>query len=218
MDLNKLTEVEKDQLLKQLAEEKKLKKQQKEENKEALKELQNEFVNKFFGKLLGVERDLREMKSTIFENAGSILELKQEILGMSDEAMKKQQSHSISNSDYSKTIIIGHNTVDGWDMEQATSGIEKVNNWLEKQLKSNSKDLIAMIRDLLKPNKEGLLKANRVMELSNRANKIGDSELIEAVSEIQQAYHPRKTTTFVKAKYRDKNDQDVWLCLSMSNA
>jgi hypothetical protein len=200
-----------------LEEEKKAKKMKKEQDKEALKELQDEFVEKFFPELRAMEGKLSDMKLTIFENVGSILSLKKNVYELSDEAMSKQQSHTISNTAYDKTIIIGHNTVDGWDQEQASSGINKVNKWLEKQLKNNSKDLVEMIRDLLRPNKDGILKANRVIELSNRANKIGDSELIDAVAEIQQAYKPRKTTTYIKAKYRNSDGQDVWLNLSMAN-
>ncbi|MDR1182192.1 MAG: DUF3164 family protein [Bacteroidales bacterium] len=217
MDISELSKEERTELLKQLEEEKKAEKKKREENKETLKELQHEFVEKYFPNLLRIEVEMSADKKTIFDGAAAIISLKKDVYGLTDEALSKQQSHTISNDDCSKTIIIGHNTVDGWDADLAASGIDKVNKWLEKQLKSNSKDLVDMIRDLLRPNKDGLLKANRVIELANRAGKIGDSELIEAVSEIQQAYQPKKTTTFVKAKYRNNAGQDVWLNLSMSN-
>lgn len=218
VNLEDLTAEQKSELLKQLENEKRIKRQKQQENKDTLKTLQDEFVVRFWEKLTGIAERLTLAKTELFNNAETIIDLKKQVYNMSDEALEKQQSHSISTLNCDKTIIIGHNTVDGWDQDLATSGINKVNEWLTKQLKTSNKDLVEMIRDLLKPNKEGFLKANRVMELSNRANKIGDAELIEAVSEIQLAYQPRKTTTFVKAKYRNDEGRDVWLNLSMSNA
>ena len=65
-------------------------------------------------------------------------------------------------------------------------GIDKVNDWLGKLAKDDeSAILVGFIRDLLKPNKDGVLKANRVLELSKKADEIGDKELIEAVKIIR---------------------------------
>jgi hypothetical protein len=75
-----------------------------------------------------------------------------------------------------------------------------------------------MIRDLLRPDRNGMLKASRVVELYSRAVKINDEELIKHVQTIQEAYVPKKTTTFIKAKYKDDDGRDIWLNLSMSSA
>jgi len=106
--------------------------------------------------------------------------------------------------------------VDGWDTDLANAGISGVNDWLAKRITEESKPFIDIIRDLLKPNKDGLLKAPRVLELHNQAEKIGDRELIEKVSMIKEAYRPAKTTTFVKAKFKDADGNNKWLSLSMS--
>ena len=73
---------------------------------------------------------------------------------------------------------------DAWDETQAQAGVEKVNNWLEKEMDDNKKHLIGIIRGLLKPNKDGVLNSKRVMSLSCEVKKIGDAELIEAVEQI----------------------------------
>ncbi|MDR1879061.1 MAG: DUF3164 family protein [Bacteroidales bacterium] len=218
MDLNELTPEQKAKLLEQLEQEQREKKKKQQEQKEMFKDMSDEFVNVYFDKLRGVEDTLKEVKQEVFSEVEVLLSLKKEAYGMSDDAMERQQSHSISSADCKKTIILGHNVIDGWDADMAASGIDRVNKWLMSKMNDGNKELVEMIKDLLKPNKDGLLKANRVIELSNRAAKIGDASLIEAVSEIQSAYQPRKTTTFVKAKYKDANGQEVWLNLSMSNA
>ena len=218
MDLSNLTQEQKDQLKKQLAAEEKAEKQKRDQDRETLKVLQDEFVTKFFPKLVEVAKTLTLAKAELFENAATILALKKSVYGLTDEAMEKQQSHSISTLDFEKTIILGSNTVDGWDMDLATAGIDGVNNWLTSKLNDDNKELVEMIRDLLKPNKDGVLKANRVLELSTRAAKIGDQTLIGEVDKIREAYRPEKTTTFIKAKMKSDIGKDIWLNLSMSNA
>jgi hypothetical protein len=214
MNLENLSADELEALEAQLAQKKKEKKEKERQEREAFKQLQHEYVEQNFCKLQDVEKNLSTIKAELFENVESILAMKKEVYGIDD----KQQSHSISNIACTKTIIVGHNIVDGWDTDTAAAGVERVNQWLTKKLNDNNADLINIIRDLLKPNQEGILKANRVLELRNQAEKLGDQELISAVAVIQEAYRPKKTTTFIKAKYRNEHGQDVWLNLSMSNA
>lgn len=214
MDLENLTSAELESLEAQLAEKKKAAKEKERQNKEAFRQLQHEYVQENFIKLVKVETDLSVIKSELFKNVESIIAMKKEIYGNDD----KQQSHSISNIDFTRTIIVGHNIVDGWDVDTAQAGVERVNQWLTKKLNDTNADLVNIIRDLLKPNAEGILKANRVLELRNQAEKLGDQELISAVAVIQEAYRPKKTSTFIKAKFRNEHGQDIWLNLSMSNA
>jgi hypothetical protein len=218
MNIKDLSAEQKAELKAQLEQEEKEAKEQTKQEKEAYKGLQNEFVEGFFPKLMDIVQKLSDSKAELFANASPIFDLKKQVFGISGDEFAKQQSHSISNHDFSKTIILGHNTVDGWDMEVATAGIARVNDWLAKQASEQNQVLVGIIRDLLKPNKEGLLKAPRVLELHNQAEKFGDKELIEAVGMIKEAYRPKKTTTFIKAKTKDENGKDIWLNLSMSQA
>lgn len=218
MDLSQLTPEQKQELLKQLAAEKQAEKLQKQAEKDAYKALQSEYVDTFFPRLENAQLMLAEIKKTLFDTMKDVLSLKQKVYELSDLEMERQQSHSISNADFSKTIILGSNIVDDWDQEMASAGVARVNDWLTKKMTDTNIDLVGIIRELLRPNKDGVLKANRVLELRNQAEKIGDTELISAVSIIQESYRPKKTTTYVKAKYRNQNGQDVWLSLSMSNA
>ena len=221
MDITKLTPEEKKEIGRQLAEEEKQKKAKRRDDREALKQLKDEFVSAFFPKLIEISDILAASKTEIFEAANNIVSFSKDIDGISDEEMELQQSHTISTSSFDKTIIIGSNVVDGWDEDLARSGVDGVNKWLVSKMDvsdGEKQKLYSAIRIFLRPNKEGVLKASRIMEMKTWANEMGDIVLIDSVEKIQEAYRPKKTTTYVRAKYRDENGQDVNLNLSMSNS
>jgi len=218
MDIKDLTTEQKAELKRQWEEEERAEKERKKQDRETLKKLQDEYVKKYFPQLEEVANKLSALKAAMHEDASTILGLKKSVYSTSDEAFERQQSHSVSTLNFDKTILVGYNVVDGWDTDLAICGVDGVNKWLQKKLNDDNKELVDMIRDLLRPNKDGVLKANRVLELYNRATKIGDKELIESVANIQSAYIPKKTSTFIKAKQKNGSGEDVWLNLSMSNA
>lgn len=218
MNLNDLTPDQRRALKEQLKAEEKAEKEKLKADKEAYKALQDEFVSQFFPKLVKIAEDLTLSKAELFEAARTILDFKNNVYGLGEEQLAQQQSYTISSSDFSKSIILGHNVVDGWDAEVANAGVSRVTEWLGKQTNDGNRVLVGMIRDLLKPNKEGILKAPRVLELMNQAEKIDDQELIDAVNLIREAYRPVKTTTFVRAKFKDEDGKNMFLNLSMSQA
>jgi hypothetical protein len=218
MDLTKLSAEEKAKLRAQLDAEEKANREKIRTERETLKQLTDEFVEAFFPKLVEIASRLTLAKAELFENANTVLNIKREVFGMSEEAFNAQQSHSLSNKDFSKTIILGHNIVDGWDPDYTTAGLSKTKAWVDKQLTGQNQFLVNSLKNMLKPNKDGVLKASRVIELHNSAVEHGDRELIEAIEEIKAGYRPKKTTTFVKAKMKGDNGQDIWLNLSMSQA
>lgn len=216
LDFNNVSAEQKAMLKAQLeAEEKAAKEKQKRErlNYEQIKDAQ---IKTTFKVLSRISSELENSKANVFGEFKAILDLKQELFGLSEEQMLTQESHTFTTTDGRMSIIIGHNVIDGWD-ETVSVGIEKVNQWLGKLAKDEeSAMLVGLIRDLLKPNKDGVLKANRVLDLSKKASEIGDKELIAAVDIIRDAYRPTKTGTFVKARFVDDEGVKQWLPLSMS--
>lgn len=175
--------------------------------------LRDETVKKVFEKLTRVNADLENIKKEVFEEFGAVLEMKNGLFGINED----QFSHTFTTNDGALSIVLGHNTIDRWD-ETISAGIDKVNDWLARLAKDDdSAVLVGFIRDLLKPNKEGILKANRVLELAKKADEIGDQELIDGVKIIRDSHRPDRTSTFVKAIYKDKNGIRQNLGLSMSS-
>lgn len=217
MDFDKLTKEEKAALRAKFIAEERAEKERIKQDKDAYKAIQDEFVEKSFPKLVEISDRLTIAKTELFEAARTIIDLKKSVYNITDEELENQQSHSFSNADFSKTIMIGHNVVDGWDPDLAAAGLSKVNNWFTKQANNDNQQFLNMARNLLKPNRDGIMKAPRVLELRNEADKIGDPDLIEGVAMISEAYIPKKSTTFVKAKIKT-DEGEIFLNLSMSSA
>jgi len=156
------------------------------------------------------------VREQVFNNFDDVLSLKQIVFSLTDEQMERQESHTFTSSDGQLSIIIGNNTVDRWD-ETVDVGITRVNEWLKSMAKDEeSGKLVSFIHDMLKPNKDGVLKASRILDLSKKAAEFGDKKLIEAVELIREAYRPSKTSQYIKVKMKGDKGQDVYLPLSMS--
>lgn len=216
MDTSNLTPEQKRQLMADLEAEFKAEEQRKRKEKQAYEAMRDKTVRQVFKKLEKLSETVLTAKSDAFGNFETILQLKKELYQVGDDRWQQQQSHTFTTDDGKLTIIIGHNVIDRWD-ETVSAGVELVNKWLTTLAKDEeSAVLVDMIRDLLKPNKEGQLKVNRVLELAKKADEIGNADLKEGVRIIRDAYRPAKTSTFLKAKYKDELGRDQWLPLSMS--
>lgn len=217
VELGALTEDQKKALWEEMKLQEREKKILKQLEREAYIAIKDELVTDNFARLEGISEGLKSVKSQIFDGFQVLLNLKQQLYSISEDQMSKQLSHTFTLENGNKSIMLGQNVVDGWDTELAGVGVAKVNEWLASKLTDDNKMLVDMIRDLLRPSKEGVLKANRVLELAKRAREQGDEQLIDAVNMLQDAYRPVTTTTFVRAKFRNEQGQDEWLKLSMSN-
>ncbi|HOI31199.1 MAG: DUF3164 family protein [Bacteroidales bacterium] len=216
IDLKALSAAERAELMQQLAEETKLEQERLRKEREAYEAIKDEVVRKTFVMLQEASDKLLEVKEQVYQNFEQVMALKKELFNLSDEQLLTQGSHTFTSSDGVMSVIIGSNIIDRWD-ETVSVGIELINKWLDTLARDEkSAQLVGIVRDLLKPNKDGVLKASRVLDLSKHADRIGDKELIKAVNIIRDAYRPAKTSTYVKAKCKDATDKDQYIPLSMS--
>lgn len=218
INLGSMTQEQKQHLWNQMQAELRAAEIKKQEDKKSYEQLKDELVRDTFDRLSGVASGLSSVKCQTFDNFQILMDMKQALYEISDEQMERQGSHSFTSTDGSNTIMLGQNVVDGWDEDLAGAGVARVNDWLTSKLTNDNRVLVDMVRDLLRPSKEGTLKASRVLELSKRAQEMGDAQLTEAVAMLQEAYRPQKTSTYIKAKFRNNNGQDEWLNLSLSSA
>ncbi|MBK9292589.1 MAG: DUF3164 family protein [Bacteroidetes bacterium] len=216
MDTTNLSLDEKKRLMAELERELRAEEERRKKEKQAYEALRDRTVRHVFKKLEKTSEQLLKTKNEAFESFETLLKLKKDLYQVGDDRWQNQQSHTFTTDDGQLSIIIGHNVIDRWD-ETVSAGVELVNQWLGTLAKDDeSAVLVDMIRDLLKPSKDGQLKASRVLELSKKADEINDPLLLEGVRIIRDAYRPAKTSTFIKAKSKDELGRDVWLPLSMS--
>lgn len=211
LDFNNLTAEEKEKMRKAVLEEEKQKETKRKEKIEDYKTLVDETVIKAMKKVKGVSNQITAVKKEVFDDFKSILELKAELYGVND----KQQSHTFTSSDGKFTITLGHRMLDSFD-DTVHSGIEKVKSYIYKSVQDENSHLLEIVNLLLKKDKNGNLKASRVMELEKIAGNINDDELTEGVQIIKEAWKPQKSKTFIEAYYRDENGNKVNIPLSMT--
>ncbi len=216
IDIKDLTQEQIKELTEQLKQKAAEQANRRKQDKETYEELKNLAIKESFQHLSSLSKTIRSVRERVFDNFADVLSLKQIAYELTDEQMEKQESHTFTSSDGQLSIIIGSNTVDRWD-ETVDVGIIRVNEWLKSMVKDEeSGKLVSFITDMLKPNKDGVLKASRILDLSKKAAEFGDKKLIEAVDLIREAYRPSKTSQYIKVKMKGENGQDVWLPLSMS--
>lgn len=216
LNIESLTAEQKKQLLAQLEKDAQAEEKRKRDEKKVYENMRDKTVKSVFKQLEKLSATILTSKQNCFDNFETILALKRDLYRLDSERWEAQQSHTFTTDDGAMSIIIGHNVIDRWD-DTVSEGIELVNRFLTTLARDKeSAALVDMVRDLLKPNREGQLKANRVLELAKRADEIGNADLKEGVRIIRDAYRPSKTSTFLKAKYKDDLGRDQWLPLSMS--
>lgn len=213
IDFTKLSPEEKQALREQLEAEEKARKEATVKLREDYQAIKEQQVNETFDKLTKLSTDMEVEKVDIFNQFGSLIAMKKEIYNLTDDQLELQQSHTFTTDDGNRSIILGSNVIDRWT-DDVNIGINGVKSWIEKGIADERSK--GLIRAFLKPNKDGQLKASRVLEMAQEAAKIGDKELIEHIDFIRDQYRPMKTSTYVKAKYKDSNNQWQWLALSMS--
>ena len=204
MDFDKLTDEEKEAMRKAVLEEEKVKEAKRKEKIKEYKGIVDETVRENFNKV--------EKLAEILKSFEAILELKEELYGIKET----QRSHTFTTSDGSLSIIIGHRIIDSFD-DTVHSGIAKVKDYISRLTTNEQPELEKLIDLLLKKDKNGNLKASRVLELEAIANENGNETLLEGVKIIKEAYKPSKSSTYVEAYYKDKTGKMVSVPLSITS-
>lgn len=212
VDLKNLTTEQKKALFEEIKKEEREKEKRKAEARETYKNLVAETVERNFKKLEGVSEMLSQVKKAVYEDFKTALEMKAELFGIKEN----QQTHTFTTAE-GLTITIGHRVTDNFD-DTVHAGIEKVKGYISKVTAGEKAELEELINLLLKKDKNGNLKASRVLELERIAEKINDEELKDGVQIIKEAYKPTKTSTFIEAYYKDEHGKKVYLPLSIVNA
>ena len=211
MNLENMTAEEKETLKKQLLEEERQKKAERKAKIDAYKNLVDETVINSIDKIKNISAQIMMSKKEVFDDFKSIMELKAELYGVKDN----QQSHTFTTSDGKISITLGNRMLDSFD-DTVHTGIEKVKNYIYRVVQDENSQLLEIVNLLLKKDKNGNLKASRVMELERIAGNIDDAELSEGVQIIKEAWKPQKSKTFIEAYYKDENGNKINIPLSMT--
>lgn len=175
------------------------------EERDAYKKLVSETVNECFPSLMLISADLAEHKKLVYDQFQQALVMKGDLY----EVKSDQRSHSFTNADGNRRIILGQYETDDYD-DTVNEGIAKVKEFIGSLAKdADSKMLVGAILKLLSRDQKGNLKASRVMQLRKMADESGNAEFIDGVKIIDAAYRPAVSKFYVRAEY--KNEQGAWV-------
>lgn len=210
MNLNDLTKEQRDALYQEMKLEEKRKSELKENERRTYKDLVSKQVEESIKELEKLSTYISIVKGSVFQKFSTLLSLKKELY----EVESNQQSHTFTNKEGNIRITMGYRVLERFD-DTVNEGISRVRNYMDGLAKDEqSAQLLKIINNLLKRDKLGNLKANRVLELQNYANEIDSKELKEAVEIIMQAYRPEQSAYFISADV--KNEVGGWQSIGLS--
>lgn len=211
IDLKKLTPEQRAELKREIEAEEKAKAQKRQEEIEDYKDLVVKTVSEQTIELQQVSNMLSLAKANVFGNFASIIELKQELYG----TKSSQQSHTFSDNK-GNSITIGYRVIEKFD-DTLDMGISLVNKYLDSlATDEKSKRLVGYINKLLKKDQKGNLRASRVVELQNIAEKEDNEDLTRGVEIIRKSYKPVRSRIFIEAETNGANDKKQSIGLSIT--
>jgi hypothetical protein len=213
-DLDKMTPAQLAELKAQLAEKEKAEKEHIRKERESYKNIVTQTVKEQFVKLQNLSSELSLLKADIYGQFASIIELKNELYG----TKSGQASHTFTD-DEGRSITIGYRQIESFD-DTLDMGIAKVREYIDSlAVDENSARLVELVNRLLKKDAKGNLKANRVLDLQNLADKVQNPLLIEGVTIIREAYKPSRSSIFIEAEVKDlaNTGQSVPVPLSITS-
>jgi len=185
-----------------------------QQNREIYKQLVDELIEANFPRLREVSDNLAKVKASILDAFKGAIEMKTEIY----ETKSDQYSHMFTNSKGDKRIILGVYTTDNYrdTVNEGIAIVKEVITGLAKD--DDTKVLVEAILRLLSKDQKGNLKASRILQLRQLAEKIGNNRLIEGVKIIEESYQPAVSKTYIRAEYKNEIGQWINIPLGMTEA
>lgn len=215
IDVTKLTPEERTQMLADLQAADTEEKQRREREIEVYKHLVNDTVLRVFPELERISAELGIRKKSIRDTFNAVLTMKAELYGTKEGG---QYSHQFMDAEGKYRIRVGANMIDNYD-DTVNAGIEKVKDYINSLARDEqSQILVDTVLKLLSKDSKGTLKASRVLQLQQMADKSGNVEFIEGVRIIRNAYKPIESKHYIRAERRDGNGAWIPVPLGMTEA
>lgn len=190
-------------------------KKQRKENLETYTKMVDEQVSITIPELQSLAEQLSLVKSAIFENFQSLLDMKKDVLKMTSNG---QRSHTFTSSDGKMRIELGVYQLDNY-RDTVNDGIAMVKEYITSLAESNeTRALVDMVLKLLSKDQKGNLKASRVLQLRQIAEEVNNERFTEGVEIIMNSYAPTPSKTFIRAFVKDDKGEWKGIPLSITDA
>jgi hypothetical protein len=196
------------------AKEEKEKAAQLKQAKEDYRVMVDEAVRENFGRLVGVSEAIRDVKKLALGEFDAIIKMKSELFGIKEN----QQSHTFMNEDNNIRITVGYYTNDNY-RDTVNEGIEMVKESIRELAKDEESEvLVDTVLRLLAKDVKGNIKASRVMQLVNMADRINNKKFKEGVAIIREAYNPTISKRYIRCERKEENKEWVAVPLGLTEA
>ena len=196
------------------AKEEKAKAEQMKQAKEDYRVMVDEAVRENYQRLTGISETLRDVKKLALGEFDAIIKMKSELFGLKEN----QQSHTFINEDNTVRITVGYYTNDNY-RDTVNEGIEMVKESICELAKDEeSKVLVETVLRLLAKDVKGNIKASRVMQLVNMADRINNKKFKEGVAIIREAYNPTISKRYIRCERKEEGKEWVAVPLGLTEA
>ena len=186
-------------------------KEERKQNLETFNAMIDELVSETIPELLNISEELTTLKKTVFDNFKTLLNMKKDVMKMTQDG---QKSHTFTTSDGKMRIELGCYQLDNYK-DTVNDGITLIKEYISGLAKDpETQSLVDMVLKLLSKDQKGNLKASRVLQLRQMADKINDARFSEGVEIIMDAYAPIPSKQFIRAF--KKGDQGEWVSIPLS--
>ncbi len=186
-------------------------KEERKKNLNTYNAMIDEQVNETIPELQSVSEQLSMVKKAVFDNFQSLLDMKKDVMKITKDG---QRSHTFTNSKGNFRIILGYHVLDNYK-DTVQDGIDMVKEYITSLAESDeTKSLVDMVLKLLSKDQKGNLKASRVLQLRQIAEKVNNEKFTEGVEIIMNSYAPTPSKKFIQAFA--KNDKDEWEVIPLS--
>ena len=190
----------------------KAKEEQLKKAKEDYRTIVYEAVRENFVRLVGISEIMSDVKKVALGEFDAIIKMKSELFGVKEG----QQSHTFMNEDNTIRITVGYYTNDNY-RDTVNEGIEMVKESICELAKDEeSKVLVETVLRLLAKDVKGNIKASRVMQLINMADRINNKKFKEGVKIIQESYNPTISKRYIRCEKKDTGDKWVAVPLGIT--
>ena len=186
-------------------------KEERKQNLDTFNQMIDEEVTLAIPELISLSEQLAAVKKSVFENFKTLLDMKKDVMKMTKDG---QRTHKFTTSDSKFSIELGFYQLDNYK-DTVNDGIALIKEYISGLAKdTETQSLVEMVLKLLSKDQKGNLKASRVLQLRQMADKINDERFSEGVEIIMDSYAPIPSKQFIRAF--KKGDQGEWISIPLS--
>ena len=181
---------------------------------EAYKAMVDNQIDESFENLTRISNQLKDKKRRILEDFNTAIAIKSELFRVKE----CQRTHTFTNSDGNKRIMIGNYSLDNY-RDTVNEGIAIVKEVVASLAKdAESKAMVNAILKLLSKDQKGNLKPSRVLQLRKMAEDLQHKRLLTGVRLIEESYQPALSKMFIRAEYKSNDGSWTSIPLGMTEA